>query len=270
MKLADKVVVITGAGSGIGRATALAVAAERARVIACDLDQGRLDALGRDLGDRALLLRRVDVSSRTEMAAFADEVHALVPAADVLVNNAGVGLGGTFLETRLDDWAWVIGINLFGVVHGCHYFIPAMVKRGQGGQVINLSSILGIYSAPNASAYVASKFAVRGLSQSLRSELAQHGIGVTAICPGLIATSIIEDGRLSGTLEANRSRVSGTFRKGASPEMVARTILEAIAKNPAVKTSGRDAAVLSTLTRLAPTMMLRLGNSVAKRLGGAH
>ena len=181
MNLKDRVVVVTGAGSGIGRATALAFAAEGARVAACDLDDKRLESLGNELGERKLLVRRVDVSDRLSMKLFADAIHELAPAADVIVNNAGVAVGGTFLDTTLEDWDWLLGVNLKGVVHGCHFFIPKMVARGAGGHVVNISSILGIYPAPNVTAYVASKFAVRGLSQSLRSELAPHKLGVTAI-----------------------------------------------------------------------------------------
>ena len=120
MNFQDRVVVITGAGSGIGRATALAFAKRGARIAACDVDQARLDSLRAELGDRALVLARVDVSDRTQMSGFAGQVHAVAPAADVVVNTAGVAVGGLFLDTSLDDWDWVVKINLLGVVHGCH------------------------------------------------------------------------------------------------------------------------------------------------------
>ena len=268
MNLKDRVVVVTGAGSGIGRATALAFAAEGARVAACDVDDKRLESLAAELGDRALLVRRVDVSDRLAMKLFADAVHELAPAADVIVNNAGVAVGGSFLDTTLDDWDWVLGVNLRGVVHGCHYFVPKMVARGTGGHVINIASILGIYPAANVTAYVASKFAVRGFSQSLRAELAPHKIGVTAICPGMIATQIVADGRMSGTISERKSRVVDTFHKrGAPPAKVAAAIVDAVRTNPAVRPVGTDAHVIAALTRVAPRALHRLADTLQRRFG---
>lgn len=264
-----KTVVITGAGSGIGRATALAFAQQGARIALCDVDRGRVDAVARELGkERVVVASVVDVADRAQMKAFADEVHAQVAAADVVVNNAGVGIGGSFLETSLDDWDWLLGINLRGVVHGCHFFIPKMVERGQGGHVANLSSILGIYPAPGATPYIASKFAVLGLSQSLRAELAPHHIGVTAICPGLIATSIISGSRMGKDMEHRRSKILDTFAKrGASPTIVADAIVDSVRTNPAVRPVGRDSWALSTLMRVAPRTVARLGTKLQQRFG---
>ena len=268
MKLAGKTVVVTGAGSGIGRATALAFARAGARIAACDVDQPRLDTLAAELGERALVVRRVDVADRAQMSAFADAVHAAVPAADVVVNNAGVAVGGKFLDISLDDWDWLLGINLRGVVHGCHFFVRPMVER-RTGQVINLSSVLGLFAAPNVTAYVASKFAVLGFSQSLRAELARDGVGVTAICPGMIATAIVADGRISGALGNHKAKVTEAFTKGTPPERVADAILDAVRTNPAVCTVGRDAWAIHQLTKFAPGIMQRLGKNLQRRLGAA-
>jgi NADP-dependent 3-hydroxy acid dehydrogenase YdfG len=270
VKLRDRVVVITGAGSGIGRATALAFAEQGARIAVCDVDQARLDTLAVELGGRALLVRKVDVADRLMMRLFADEVHVMAPAADVIVNNAGVGLGGSFLDTTLDDWDWLLGVNLRGVVHGCHFFIPKMVERGTGGHVVNVSSILGIQSAANLSAYVASKFAVRGLSLSLREELAPHKIGVTAICPGMINTAIVADGRASDKLGARRARAMEIFStRGAHPAKVADAILAAVRTNPDVRTVGVDAMMIATLQRVAPRALGLLAHRLQQHFGAA-
>src|SRR4029078_10119610 len=136
----------------------------------------------------------------------------------------GVAVSGAFLDTSLDDWDWLLGINLRGVVHGCHFFVRTRVLR-RTGSVINLSSILGIYPAPNVTAYVASKFAVLGFSQSLREELAPHGIGVTAICPGMSNTAIVADGRMAGDARSHRASLVEQFKsKGAPPSAVADAI----------------------------------------------
>lgn len=262
---ADRVVVVTGAGSGIGRATALMAAAEGARVVATDVHQARLDTLAQELGERALLVRQVDVSDRKAMADLAADVHARVPAVDVLVNNAGVSVGGQFLDISLDDWDWLLGINLKGVVHGCHFFIPRMVDRKRG-HVVNIASIFGIHAPPGVTAYAASKFGVLGMSRSLRAELAPHGVGVTAICPGMINTSIVADGRLAGGIERGRARMVERFKKGAPPEAVARAIFDAVRDNAAVRTVGRDAWALHQLTRLLPAAAYRVSAAMARRL----
>ena len=266
MKLEGKLAVVTGAGSGIGHATATALARQGARIAACDVDARRLDALASELGDRLVLAKTVDVSDRGAFGAFADAVHERGPAADVIVNNAGVSIGGTFLDTTLDDWDWLLGVNLRGVVHGCHYFLPKMVARGTGGHVINIASILGIHPAPNVTAYVASKFAVLGMSQSLRVEMEPHRIGVTAICPGMINTQIVADGRMTGVIGARKDKVVASFKKGAPPSLVADAIVEAIRTNPAVRTVGRDAWLMHQLTRMAPSVTARLGSVVSRRL----
>jgi len=269
MKLADKIVVVTGAGSGIGHATALAFAREGARIAACDVDQGRLDALGAELGDRALVVRKIDVSDRAQMSAFADAVHAAAPggACDVVVNNAGVAVGGTFLDTSLDDWDWLLGVNLRGVIHGCHFFARKMVER-RTGHIVNISSIFGIFPAPNVTAYVASKFAVLGFSQSLRTELAPH-VGVTAICPGMIDTAIVSDGRMTGGLAGRKAGIAERFKKGIPPARVAEAIVDAVRTNPAVRTVGRDAWALHQLTKLAPQTIQRLGGVLQRRFNHA-
>ncbi len=150
--LHGRTVLVTGAGSGIGRETALLAARRGADLAICDVDDAGLaevEASARALG-RGVLARHVDVSDREQMREFADAVHADAGAVDLLVNNAGVGLAAGLLDTELEDWDWIVSINLMGVVHGCHFFVPKMVERGTGGHVANLSSMAGFHASPGA------------------------------------------------------------------------------------------------------------------------
>jgi NAD(P)-dependent dehydrogenase (short-subunit alcohol dehydrogenase family) len=161
-----KLGLVTGAASGIGRATAVALARAGADLVICDVNAAGLEETAgtiRGLG-RQTLARTVDVARRDAMEAFAAEVHAAHPAVDILVNNAGVGLGGGLLDTTLEDWDWIVGINVMGVVHGCHFFVPPMVRRGRGGHVVNVSSGAAFAAPSSLVAYAATKFAVFGLS----------------------------------------------------------------------------------------------------------
>src|SRR4051812_26848519 len=213
--LAGRIVLVTGAGSGIGRETALLSARRGADLAICDVDDAGLaatEAAARELG-RDVIARHVDVSDREAMREFAGAVHAQSGAVDLLVNNAGVGLAAGFLETELTDWDWIVSINILGVVHGCHFFVPKMVERGTGGHVVNLSSMAGYHASPGLVAYSMTKFAVLGLSEALREELQPHGIGVTAICPGIINTPITRSARARGRAAdpALRERITALY-----------------------------------------------------------
>jgi NAD(P)-dependent dehydrogenase (short-subunit alcohol dehydrogenase family) len=262
MTMQGKLVVVTGAAGGIGRATALRFAREGARLAVCDVDQAGLDTLAGALGPQCALAQKVDVSDRAQMTAFAAAVHAIQPAADVVVNNAGVGLSGGILDTSLDDWDWVLRINLGGVVHGCHLFAPPMVAARRG-HLVNVSSCLGYYPAPGVVGYVTSKFAVLGMSLSMRAELAPHGVKVTAICPGLIATGIVERGRMQA---GERDRAVKIFReRGRSPDQVAQAIVDAVRRDRAVRPVAPEAWALWALSRLAPGAAADLGRRVRAR-----
>jgi NAD(P)-dependent dehydrogenase (short-subunit alcohol dehydrogenase family) len=251
----DQNVVITGAASGIGRATAEAFARRGARLFLCDLDRAGLDALRADLGDKVVLAEVVDVGDRAAMKAFADAVHACVPAADVLVNNAGIGQSGGILETPLDHWDRTLRVNLMGVIHGSHFFAPAMAAR-RSGHIVNLSSMLGLYATPEAVAYVATKFAVLGMTLSMRSDLARKGVRATAICPGLIATNIIEKTHFSPDREGMRARADKTFKtRGTSPSAVAAAIVDVIGTDIAVRPVTTEAWVAWGVTRFAPRVV---------------
>jgi NAD(P)-dependent dehydrogenase (short-subunit alcohol dehydrogenase family) len=268
--LDGKTALVTGAGSGIGRATALALAGRGANLVLCDLNEvglGETAEAARRLG-RDVLARRVDVASADEMHAFADTVHAQVEAVDLLMNNAGVGLGAGFLHTSLDDWRWIIGINLSGVIHGCHFFLPAMVRRRRGGHVVNVASAAGYVATEALAAYSTTKFAVVGLSEALREELGPHGIGVTAVCPGLINTPITQTSPLRGpeaTPEARAYMIEVYRRRNYPAERVAENVLKAVQRNRAVAPISPEAWVMYLLKRLAPGLVARVNRAMSAR-----
>jgi NAD(P)-dependent dehydrogenase (short-subunit alcohol dehydrogenase family) len=265
--LQGRTVLVTGAGSGIGRETALLAARRGAELAICDVDDAGLaevEARVRALG-RNVLARHVDVADRDQMRNFAEAVHAETGPVDLLVNNAGVGLAAGFLDTELEDWDWIVPINLMGVVHGCHFFVPRMVERGTGGHVANLSSMAGFHATPALVAYTATKFAVLGLSEALREELRPHGIGVTAICPGIINTPITKSARARGAAADPKVRerlVALYGRRNYGPDRVARNIFKAVERNRAVAPVAPEAWIAYAITRISP----RLAGWTARRM----
>ena len=262
--------LVTGAASGIGRATALAFAARGADLVLCDVDESGLEETAesaRGLG-RSVLTARVDVSDAGQMAAFAERVLREAGPPHVLMNNAGVGLGASFLDTTLEDWEWIVGINLRGVVLGCHHFVPEMVRRGGPAHVINVSSAAGYTPSEMLCAYVTTKYAVLGFSESLRMELRRRGIGVTAICPGIIDTPITRSSPLRGAADKPEMReqmVEAYRKRGYGPERVAKNILKAVQRDRAVAPITPEAWAMYYAKRLFPGLMWRLGEWQTRR-----
>jgi NAD(P)-dependent dehydrogenase (short-subunit alcohol dehydrogenase family) len=269
--LRGRTALVTGAASGIGRASALAFARRGADLVLCDLNAPGLESTAaeiRGLGRGSVESHVVDVASAEQMARFAEAVHARVEAVDLLMNNAGVAIGGGFLDTSLPDWEWILGVNLRGVVHGCHFFVPAMVRRGRGGHVVNVASAAGYVAVEALAAYATTKFGVLGLSEALRDELARHRIGVTCICPGIIDTPITRAAKLVGPAasDAARQRMIDAYRRrGYGPERVAEGVLRAVQRNRAVAPIAPEAWLMYYAKRFAPGWLARANAWLSRR-----
>lgn len=240
---AGKVAFVTGGASGVGFGLAHAFAAAGMKVVIADIRaeplahaQARLE----DLGAQTLALR-LDVSDRDNYARVADTVEATFGAVHILCNNAGIGLLGTLESATYDDWDWVLGVNLGGVVNGVQTFLPRMLAHGQGGHILATASAAGLFAGAGAGIYTTSKMAVVGMMECLRGEVAQHGIGVSVLCPHLVRSDI----HLHASLRPDRFKNSGHAGSAASdfdpntamlevgmdPLEVGRRVLQGIERN---------------------------------------
>ena len=252
-----KAVVVTGAGSGIGRAVSLAFAREGADVICADLDLATAEATAREVetfGVKGVGLA-CDVSKAEEVGAMAEAAFKAIGQVDILVNNAGVALSGPVENLTLEDWQWQLGPNLWGVIHGVHAFLPAMLARGQG-HIVNLASVAGLVAPGGMAGYVTSKFAVVGLSESLRFELASRGVGVTVVCPGFVATNIFTSARLKGGVKVPLKLLR---RVAMKPADLADDILEAVENNRPKLVATGHGKLFVAIKRWAPGLYQRLG-----------
>jgi 2-hydroxycyclohexanecarboxyl-CoA dehydrogenase len=264
--------LVTGAGSGIGRATAHALATGGATVLCTDIDEAAAEKTAAECGERAsagspaaFAAYRLDVADRAEVDAVAAAVQRQHGPLGVLVNNAGVGMTGSFSDMTAEEWAFIRSVNLDGVVNCCSAFTPPMLAAGRG-QVVNVSSGLAFVATANESAYAATKAAVLQLSLCLRADWSRRGVGVTAVCPGFINTPIASAARFTGGQEdpRRRARLVKGFSRAHPPEKVGDAIVKAIATNRALVPVGFESVLAWYAHRLTP---IALQQSMARLSG---
>jgi NAD(P)-dependent dehydrogenase (short-subunit alcohol dehydrogenase family) len=258
--------VVTGAGSGIGAAFAIELARRGGAVVCSDIDepaaQRTVDAIA-ELGARATAIR-CDVSRFDDVCALAEQSQSWFGAAPTLViNNAGVGAGGAAIgDVPLDDWAWTLGINLWGPIHGCHVFTPILRESGAPSGIINVASAAAFGAAPGMAAYNVSKAGVLSLSETLAAELFSTAVKVTVLCPTFVKTNILESGRISE--ESNDLAAKLMRWIGFSAERVARICLDAQDRGDLYCMPQLDAKIGWNIKRLAPGTYTRAAGLVSR------
>lgn len=273
----NKVAAITGAGSGIGQQLALLLAKEGCHLSLSDVNESGLAetvAQAKDLGVR-VTSKKVDVANLEEMRAWAAETVQNHGSVNMIFNNAGVALGSTVEGASYDELEWIMNINFWGVVYGTKEFLP-YIKKTKDGHIINISSLFGLISQPTQSAYNATKFAVRGFTESLRQELDLENKGVSATCvhPGGIRTNIARAAKMNDSLKSlgmDPEKSVKSFDKllRTPPEDAAAVILKAVKGNKPRVLIGNDAKILDGLQRVLPTgyqTLSRLGTKLTQKL----
>lgn len=272
-RFSGKVAVVTGAGSGIGRCAALAFAREGATVVAVDIDLASAErtALLLRLIGAAAHARRVDVGSADEMAALAGWVGSELGGADVVINNAGIGMAGGILDTSTAHWERILHVNLWGVIHGSRLFAQQMAARGTGGHIVNTASAAAFGPSRDLPAYATTKAAVLMLSECMRAELAEKGIGVTAVCPGFAETGIMASTQYAGANAQDEARLRKRATKlyqmrGLKPDTVAQAMVDAVLRNRPIVAVGTEAHALRFVGRFMPW----LGRIIARVSMASH
>ncbi|MBU4195111.1 MAG: SDR family NAD(P)-dependent oxidoreductase [Actinobacteria bacterium] len=258
-EFSGKVVVVTGAASGIGREIALAFARRGARLVIGDINGDGLRAVGEELEalGTEFFAEVVDVSQAWQMEEFCETTYKRMGRVDVLCNNAGIGLGGAFEDLTLDDLKLVMGVNLWGVIHGCHFFYPRMIEQGGGGHIVNTSSGAALAPIPMLTAYTCTKCGVLGLSEDLRGEAALHGIGVTALCPGIISTNIMKTTGIRARTsrwseDESRGKLKWLMEKrGLLPSKVAEKVVRGVERNKGVVRVGPETYLIDIVHRVS-------------------
>jgi short-subunit dehydrogenase len=259
-----RVAAITGASSGIGRALALELASRQCDLALCSHSNQAALAETADLASRygvRVTTCKVDVANRDQVHAWAEQVAERHGQVNLVINNAGVACAGTVDSTAYTDYEWIMAINFWGVVHGTKAFLPYLEAAGEG-HIVNISSVFGLFSQPGMSAYNASKFAVRGFTESLRQELdlVKNGVSATCVHPGGVRTNIAAAGRVSDSLQYVTGSGEVDARRNferllrTTPEVAARQILEGVQRNARRVLIGADARAADGVQRLLPSL----------------
>ena len=264
--LRGRLCLITGAASGIGRATAHAAAAAGARLVLTDVQAEALDTVAGELGAASVAHRALDIGDIDAVRGLADEVDDAHGALDVAMNIAGIATWGPVEALTHEQWRRTVEVNLMGPIHVIESFVPQMISAGRGGQLVNVSSAAGLFGLPWHAPYSATKFGLRGVSEVLRFDLRRHRIGVTLVCPGGVNTPLADTVDIAGVDSDNpRMRaLTERFRRHAvSPERAATRILDGVVHNRALVYTSRDIQALHALQRYVPPaydLLMRLGN----------
>ncbi|MCG8669438.1 MAG: SDR family NAD(P)-dependent oxidoreductase [Pseudomonadales bacterium] len=265
--------VVTGAGNGIGRAFAMELHRRGGKVVCSDIDFESADQTAsfiRSKGGSALAVK-CDVAALGDVKQLADTAREWFgEPTSLLVNNAGVGIGGQCVEEiSIDDWQWVMGINLWGVIHGCHVFVPELKAQGRGG-VINVASAASFGAAPMMAAYNTTKSAVVSLTETLHSEVFSYGVHVSALCPTFVKTDVIKNARMAasskGKLMGREKAQSLMDKLGHSPESVVVKSLNGLDKNKIHVLPQLDARIAWRFKRMSPSQFIRFSGLMASQL----
>jgi NAD(P)-dependent dehydrogenase (short-subunit alcohol dehydrogenase family) len=272
--LNDRRVFITGAASGIGRATAIAAAAQGAEVFLTDINDTQLAQTAAEIekaGGRVGYAQAADIANYEQVKAMAEQIHAAAGSMDVIMNVAGIAIWGTVENLEHRQWRSTIDINLMGPIHVLESFVPAMVAAGRGGHIVNVSSAAGLIGIPWHAAYSASKFGLRGISEVLRFDLRQHGIGISVICPGAVDTGLTETIEIAGvdTSGAKFQRLRARFRRHAiTPDAAAAIILRGVRRNRYLVYTSWDIRAIHEIQNKFPplyVLIMRIVNRVANK-----
>jgi NAD(P)-dependent dehydrogenase (short-subunit alcohol dehydrogenase family) len=267
-QFAGRVAVVTGAGSGIGRATARLLTELGAKVHCADVDAQSAERVAHDIGNA--VPHQLDVSDAAALEALAARVFDEDGAIDILHNNAGIGHAGEIEHTTIDDWRRVIDVNLLGVAYGVAAFVPRMLRQGRGAHIVNTASGLGLIPAARMAPYCASKFGVVGMSEALNAELSPRGIHVTALCPGVISTAIGATSIMRGGMEARQEQAVDYYRTaGVPPEAVAAALVEAVRKRKLIQpVPAKHVSPGWLLHRISPRIHQSQARKLADMLSG--